>query len=485
MMDTEEEIEIIGPQSLKQEMFLASDADITVYGGGAGGGKSFMGIMDHLQYVEYHLYRGVLVRKSVPQLTGPGGLWDEAMQIYTQVYPDVKPMKQARKFVFPSGAEVFFRHCESDDDVRTNFHGWQIHLATLDEGQQFSEYQASYIESRLRSGKSSDIKPKLKITCNPEYDSYLRSWVEWYLDPDTGIPDPKKDGIKRYFITINGVKKWANSPQQILSEYGNSYKDKIKSFVFISATVYDNPSLMKNNPEYVRNLENLGRVERERLLLGSWYAREEKAGYFKREWVKPVELKEIHANRVRSWDLAFTLPTDEGVSKNPDYTVGVLMSKNTSNMYTVEDVRRTRVRAAGVEELILRTAYEDGQDVTITIPSDFGGGKAYALQLIAKLAERGFTAKMKQMSGHSSKLRRFSPFSAAAEAGYVQYVKAEWNKEYFDELEAFDGGNRKIKDDQVDATSDAFNTLASGTVLPSFSLPSFSHNNPYKQLQRH
>ena len=97
--------------------------------------------------------------------------------------------------------------------------------------------------------------------------------------------------------------------------------------------------------------------------------------------------------------------------------------------------------------------------------------------MIKDLIGEGFAARMRP--SNKSKVVRFQPFAAAAQAGLIDYIEAPWNDTYFDELEGFDG-SRKVKDDQVDASSDAFITLAQKFQIPTFSLPSLSKTNEFR-----
>lgn len=170
-----------------------------------------------------------------------------------------------------------------------------------------------------------------------------------------------------------------------------------------------------------------------------------------------------------------TLPSE--VNKDPDYTVGTLMSKNKEKYYTVEDVYRFRDRFAGVEQKVIQTAISDGTDTIIVIPVDPGhAGSAFARGFQQKLSEMGFTVRLAKTS--SSKLQRFGPFATMAEAGFLNVVDAPWNEEFFTELEVFDGG-RKYHDDIVDTCSDGYQILRNQLQLPSFTLPDFTSENPY------
>ena len=76
-----------------------------------------------------------------------------------------------------------------------------------------------------------------------------------------------------------------------------------------------------------------------------------------------------------------------------------------------------------------------------------------------------------------SKITRFAPFSSVAQAGYVNVVEAEWNKELFDELEVF-GAETKHKDDMADCISDCFTILNKTTEIPDFTLDSGVQSGP-------
>lgn len=474
---------IIGPKSEKQYQFMHTEADITVFGGAAGAGKSYLGVMDFLKHIHHPNFNGCMVRRTTPQLVGPGGLLESAEKLFKLADPKVRWRAKQDHFLFSSGAKVYMRHFENIN-AKDNFQGWQVSQFLVDEGQQFEEEMVQYLTSRMRNPACPEVKPHMKITCNPDYGSFLRTWLEWYLDPETGIPIPERDGVTRWFIVDDGKMCWADTRAECIDKYGkewlpHDHTSQVKplSFKFIAANVYDNPILCNAQPEYVGWLEGLPRVEKARLLYGSWHARAEGTGYFKSQWVTTVPVRPLATvKRVRAWDISGSVPSE--TNRNPDWTAGVLMSRTKEGIYTVEDVVRDRRRHGGVFELILETAKHDGDDVQIVIPCDPGAaGKAYAAQLVRDLAEHGFYAKMKQTN--KSKVTRFAPFAAVAEAGCVEVCEGSWNKDYFQELEVFDG-SRNVKDDQVDATSDAFNALSTEAYIPDFSVPLMTQANPFK-----
>jgi predicted phage terminase large subunit-like protein len=230
------------------------------------------------------------------------------------------------------------------------------------------------------------------------------------------------------------------------------------------------------HPDYISNLKSLPEIKRRIYLDGSWTAREEEAGLFQRAWSKVVPHPNLKAKRrVRAWDLA-SMPVSSA-SPNPDWTRGTLMSKDAAGLYTIEDAVGVRDRPHVVEQLIISTALRDRElfgDVQVVYPIDPGqAGIARANDMKRQLAEHGISCKT--IRPHTAKRIRFLPFSAIAEAGFVQIVKADWNEEIFVEMEEFTGLKRNERDDYCDTVSDCIAALNMGAALPtSFSLPDLS-----------
>jgi len=464
------ERKVIGPASRPQELFLTlrdgtgprskyatedgEEVDIVWYGGQAGGGKSFSALLHHLKYSHDPNYRGIIIRRTTPMLMKPGAIWDEAKALYREVDPNCQIKIKDLKIVMSSGAEIGFSHFERVDNTDA-YQGSQLSSVVFDELTHFEESQFLYLLSRLRT--KADMKPVARCTTNPDGTSWARKWIDWYLYPKDhelfGRPDPEKQGVVRWFIRKDNEMLWANSREEMFELHGKRHPDgtlydendkrqiKPLSFSFVAASVYDNPYI---EPSYISFLEGLEHVQRERLLFGNWEARESSSGYFKKEWTPTIPLEPKHVvKRVRSWDISGSLPSD--ANPRPDWTAGVLMSKDKSGMYSVVDVVRDQRRYGGVVDLILETAKRDGADTLITVPQDAGAaGKAYAADLIRQIIEAGYTAKARPTN--KSKVQRFAPFAALAEAGGVQIVRGEWNETYLLELERFDG-SRNVKDD--------------------------------------
>lgn len=152
---------------------------------------------------------------------------------------------------------------------------------------------------------------------------------------------------------------------------------------------------------------------------------------------------------VRAWDKA-------GSESSGCYTVGVLMGKRPDGRFVVADVVRGQWSALDRENMIKNTAISDGFMTSIWIEREPGsGGKESAEATIRNLS--GFNIQSDNPTG--DKETRARPFACQVEAGNVDLVQGEWNKEYMDELKFFPFGKFM---DQVDASSLAFNKLAVG-----------------------
>ena len=157
---------------------------------------------------------------------------------------------------------------------------------------------------------------------------------------------------------------------------------------------------------------------------------------------------------VRYWDKA-------GTADGGAYTAGVLMARLRNGLFSVIDVRRGQWSALDRERMIKQTAHIDRDlypRMKIFIEQEPGsGGNESAEASVRMLA--GFTAEAdKVTAAEGSKVVRADPFAAQWQAGNVRLVQATWNRTYLDEHEHFPAGKYK---DQVDASSGAFNKIAS------------------------
>lgn len=429
-----------------QEAFLACQADIAIYGGAAGAGKTYALLMEPLYHVSNPGFMAVVFRRTYKQVTQEGGLWDTSETIYP--HQDAKACRGAHEWRFPSGATVGFAHMQHEDD-RFNWDGAQIPLICFDQLEHFTRKQFVYMLARNRT--SCGVKPYIRATCNPDPDSFLREWLAWWIDETTGYPIPERSGIVRFFAMRGDELVWGESPETVKAILGPDTLPK--SLTFIPGTVEDNQILLRQNPEYLASLEALGRVDRERLRKGNWNIRDMAGSFFRREWFSIVEAAPILDDSIRYWDRAATaavVATDRS-----SWTAGVHLGHTTQGLYVVCHSNRFHGSPLEVERAVRNTAEQDGHAVRVGIEQDPGqAGKAEAQVHIRNLA--GYNATVNVV--REAKAVRVRPFSAQAEAGNVVLVRGAWNADYLAELENFDG-SRDCVSDQVDASSGAFYLL--------------------------
>ena len=484
LLDDGEDQVILGPCSIKQREVLMDDTtDMLLIGGGAGGGKTYLALLKALKFCEDPAARVIIVRLTYPVLKAIGGLVDESKHLYGQFGAEFKI--QPLEWHFPNGAIVKFVAMPTN---RAEVQGWQATNIIVDEGAEFQLEDILALKERIRGAR---FKGKLgmTITCNPNRNSWLFPFVEFCLHPDTGVPAPETEKRTRWFIVRDGKVLWGDTKDELYEKHGHGLNRDIKkgnvtfkptSFRFIPMDIYSNPILLKNNPDYLSNLLSGTRVSQLRFLHGSWTAVPEGSSVFNRNWIKIVDSPPINpAGRVRSWDLAHSVPSE--TYPDPDWTAGVKMSRTKFGTYCIEHVERDRRLTDGVVKLITDTAHQDGLDIPVTIPKDNGGGKAASAFFLRTFAEEGMHVTGIVISGHSSKMQRFLPFCTLAESGHVTMVRGSWNEDFLTELEYFDG-TRNVKDDQVDACSDAFNRLAKQTTIPTFVVPDMSMPSPVPTL---
>ena len=445
---------MLEPQAGPQTMFMASSADIVIYGGAAGGGKTYALLLEMLRHKDIKNFGAVIFRKNFTQITAEGGLWDSSVKLYTQV-PDAEQRKSPKLHWKFKGGKLAFAHLDREEDLQA-WQGTEIAYLGFDELTHFSRHQFLYMLSRNRS--TCGVKPYVRATCNPDSDSWVADFVSWWINQDTGYPIRERSGVVRYMCVINDVIYWGDTPEDLASNHGIN-PEECKSVTFIASKLEDNKILMKSDPSYLSNLKAMTEVDMERLLYGNWKIKAQAGRYFKRTQI-PIDgyYEKIPDDVIywcRAWDLA---ATDEDENGDADYTAGVLIGIRKNNRYIVADVINKQVKAGDVEKLIRMTAISDrkkyGFSYRVRIPQDPGGaGKIVAKQYLNGLS--GFDVKAEPVSG--SKELRATPFAAQWQNGFVDVLIAEWNEMYFSQLESFPESKH---DDMVDASSDAFNELS-------------------------
>ena len=215
-----------------QEDFLAAAETDVLYGGAAGGGKSYAMLVDPLRYAHRTAHRGLIIRRSMPELRE---LIDKSRELYPKAFPGCKYKEVEKLWNFPSGAKIEFGFLERDADVY-RYQGQAYSWIGFDEITHLpTEFSWNYLASRLRT-TDSEIVPYMRCTANP--GGVGATWVKKrYIDPcPTNTSFEGADGLTRKFIP---------------------------------ARLQDNPFLAKDG-RYEKMLKALPPTQRQQLLEGNW-----------------------------------------------------------------------------------------------------------------------------------------------------------------------------------------------------------------------
>jgi predicted phage terminase large subunit-like protein len=380
-------------------MLLTEEA---LYGGAAGGGKSDALLMAALQYVDVPGYSALLLRRTFKALTLPEALLDRSRHWLTG---RATWTAESNCWIFPSGAKLTFGYLEADKDVE-QYQSAAFQFIGFDELTQFTEYQYRYMHSRARRLRDFDVPIRIRGASNPGGIGH-----EW---------------VRQRFIVEGSTH---NRP-------------------FIPATLTDNPYLDQDS--YIKSLNNLDPVTRERLLNGDWSTRES-GSKFHREWFEVIDVAPNILRKVRFWDMAATEPKP---GKDPDWTAGCLMGISEHRTLYILDMRRLRGTPQANEALVRQTAEVDGKEVAIRMEQEPGSSGVNSIDHYRRQVLMGWDFRGIPSTG--SKELRANPLSSQAEAGNVKLLRGRWINDFFDEMELFPIGSH---DDQVDATSGAFHEL--------------------------
>lgn len=238
-----------GPQT----DFLASPEQEVLYGGAAGGGKSYAMVADPLRNADNPYMKGLLVRKTTEELRE---LRSVSLDLYPRAIPGAVFNKKESTWYFPAGGSLWLSYLDSEDDL-SRYQGQAYSWIGFDELTQWPTPKPwNYLRSRLRVAKNSNIDLYQRATSNP--GGIGHNWVKkmfvdpapantpfWATDIDTGLPlrYPKNHSI-----------------------YPDGLLLKRK---FIPATLFDNPYLADDGM-YEANLLSLPEHERRQLLEGDW-----------------------------------------------------------------------------------------------------------------------------------------------------------------------------------------------------------------------
>lgn len=406
----------------KQAEFLELDCLEAFYGGAAAGGKSDALIMAALQYVHVPGYAALILRRTYADLALPDAIMARAEAWL--INSDAKWTDKEKTWRFPSGATITFGYLDNEKD-KYRYQGAAFQFVGFDELTQFTETQYTYLFSRLRRLRGSEIPLRMRSASNPGGEGH-----EWVLER---------------FIKFPGNR------------------------VFIPASLEDNPSL--DAKEYIKSLDELDPVTRAQLLEGDWNVLP-KGTVFEEDWFNIIDEVPPLALWVRYYDLATS------IKQKADETSGSIVGVRANGRLVIADQvcwkrewpdTRDGVRdelGKVLDEGILQIVERDNalmdlltKDHNLTRkPRLLVGVEAQGMQLalVQDLHRNDAFLKVPLYSqlAKGDKKQRASVWAARAKAMGIDLVRGAWNKPFIQQCVSFDGEGL-LKDDRVDSVSGA------------------------------
>ena len=268
-----------------QEKLLQSNADITIYGGMRGGGKSYALLMDALNDCQRKGFRAIIMRKEINDLSD---LIDTSRDIYTE-FGEYNRSKGDMTWNFNNGGWLTFGYYgDSLDDFMVRYQGKQFSYIGIDEITHMEYAKFKYISTDNRNAFF--IRNRIIGSCNPDPDSWVAKFISWWIGDD-GLPILERDGVVRYcFMDGDDVDSiyWGSTREEVYEmckstidrissgyeEFGDPKDIFIHSVCFIIGKLKDNYQLLRSDPSYLANLANQSEERRARDLEGNWKYKE-------------------------------------------------------------------------------------------------------------------------------------------------------------------------------------------------------------------
>ena len=271
---------VFAPNPGPQTEFLAASEQEVLYGGAAGGGKSFGLLADPMRYFHNPNFNGLILRRTNDELREL--IW-KSQELYPKAFPGAKWAEKKSQWTLPSGAKLWLTYLEREDDVR-RYQGLAFSYIAFDELTQHpTPFAWDYMRSRLRT-TDPDLPIFMRATTNPGGAGH--GWVkQMFIDPAPA---------NHAFVATDLS---SGEPLEYPEGHEKAGQPLFKRR-FIPASLTDNPYLMEGG-QYEANLLSLPENQRRQLLEGDWAVADGAAFPEFRQSVHVVEPFEIPHNWVR------------------------------------------------------------------------------------------------------------------------------------------------------------------------------------------
>ena len=350
------------PNEGPQTEFLAASEREVLYGGSAGGGKSYAMLADPLRYMGHPQFSGLLLRHTTEELRE---LIFKSQELYPKIWPGIKWSERKMQWTAPSGARLWMSYLDRDEDV-LRYQGLAFSWIGFDELTQWATpYAWNYMRSRLRS-TAPDLPIFMRATTNPGGRGH--HWVKkMFIDPAP------------YNRTFDATD--TETGEVLRYPYGHSKAGKpLFKRRFIPARLSDNPYLAGAG-DYEAMLLSLPEQQRRQLLEGDWDIKEGAAFTEFDRNIHVVEPYHIPSNWVKFRACDYGYGSYTGVlwfAVAPD-----------EQLIVYRELYVSKVLAADLADMILDSEAEDGNIKYGVLDSSLwhkrgDTGPSLAEQMIAK-----------------------------------------------------------------------------------------------------
>lgn len=266
-----------------QEKFLSTMADIAIFGGNRGPGKTFCLETEALPDIKNPYFNAILLRNEK----------DDLLDMINTSYMLYSPFGQYNKSIndmtwyFTNGGKLKFSYySDSFEDFKKRFQGKQFAYIGIDEITHITYDKFKYLITCNRNAYG--IRNRFYGTCNPDPDSWVRVFINWWIGKD-GLPIEERDGILRYCFMEGDTPTsiyWGDSPEEVYAQckgtidklWKPAYEEMgfnkitmfVKSVTFIKGKLEENIKLLSSDPNYLANLAQQDEEQRSRDLDGNW-----------------------------------------------------------------------------------------------------------------------------------------------------------------------------------------------------------------------
>ena len=326
---------VFAPNAGPQTEFLAASEQEVLYGGAAGGGKSYGLLADPMRYFDNPNFNGIILRRTNDELREL--LW-KSQELYPKAFQGAKWQEKKSQWTFPSGAKLWLTYLERDQDV-LRYQGQAFTYIAFDELTQYaSPFAWTYMRSRLRTTDQS-LPIYMRGTTNPGGPGH--GWVKKiFIDP---APANKK------FIA-----KDLDSGNDLVYPEGHARAgEPLFHRRFIPASLYDNPYLTEDGA-YEANLLSLPEMQRRQLLEGDWGVADGAAFSEFRPNVHVIEPYDIPSEwvRFRSCDYGYSsYSAVHWFAIDPSYGTLINYRELYLSKHTGRDLARAVLEAEGSEKM--------------------------------------------------------------------------------------------------------------------------------------